>query len=372
MKRMIKAIKRFSYKSVGRWFHHSSDPEVIDLISIENARNLYRFSLIITMIEIVSVLSFTIMNHDIVTYLHQLFNVGCCIVACMIVALMSKKILIQYRKTGIISSKRLNFIVMLFYVLLSVWGTYVDVWHYQKNEQMLTFYIVQFCFLCFIVMLPKAGCILIVLSFSFLYYRLFRIDGAVGIQPQNYIIFMLIAIMGNAIQYTILKETEKNKVKIFALNQILQKEAKIDDLTQIKNRNALNSDMEKYIGQSIYVIMADIDYFKRYNDTYGHIVGDQVLSKVAASIQETFQSADAYRYGGDEFLIILTNYSKEKFESGIGRWKEAISKIRVPGVTLSIACSSGYANGRPRDLEELKEIVNRADEWLYNAKKDRK
>ena len=341
MKRMIKAIKRFSYKSVGRWFHHSSDPKVIDLISIENARNLYRFSLIITMIEIVSVLSFTIMNHDIVTYLHQLFNVGCCIVACMIVALMSKKILIQYKKTGIISSKKLNFIVMIFYVLLSVWGTYVDVWHYQKNEQMLTFYIVQFCFLCFIVMLPKAGCVLVVLSFSFLYYSLFRVDGATGIQPQNYIIFMLIAIMGNAIQYTILKETEKNKVKILALNQILQKEAKID-------------------------------YFKRYNDTYGHIIGDQVLSQVAASIQEAFQNADAYRYGGDEFLIILTNYSKEEYESGIGRWKEAVSKIRVPGVTISIACSSGYANGMPRDLEELKEIVNRADEWLYNAKKDRK
>ena len=105
----------------------------------------------------------------------------------------------------------------------------------------------------------------------------------------------------------------------------------------------------------------------------GHHYGDKILVLIAARIKKCLRRTDVIsRFGGDEFLIILTNYSKEEYESGIGRWKEAISKIRVPGVTLSIACSSGYANGRPRDLEELKEIVNRADEWLYNAKKDRK
>lgn len=367
----MKKAKEFFNKSIGRWFRNASDSRVGDLICIENMRSLYRFSIIVILIEMISILSFFLLHWNTPNFWKTLFNVVCCVIVCAVVAVLAKGIMIQYRKNGKISSRLSNSVVTFFYLLLSVWGAFVDLAHYKNGEQMLTFYIVQFCFLCFVVMMPKLGGILVILSFSFFYFLLYQVDGAAGIQPQNYIIFLLIAIWGNAIQYTILQEAEKNKVEILELNKILQEEAIIDDLTKLKNRNGLNRDMEKYIGQSVYVIMADIDYFKKYNDTYGHLVGDQVLNLVAASAKKTFFGGEAYRYGGDEFLIVLPNCTKEDYEERMREWKKAIRAIQINPVTIPIECSNGSGSGCPKNTDEFKDIIKKADDRLYDAKKAR-
>ena len=207
------------------------------------------------------------------------------------------------------------------------------------------------------------------LSFSALYLCTYFVDGAVNMQPQNYICFAIIATFGNLIQHMTLQDSEKYKADILELNLILQQEATVDDLTQLKNRKALRSDFDKHIGRINHVVMADIDRFKSYNDTYGHVVGDKVLRMVAAATMKAFSGGETYRYGGDEFLIVLADCTDEEFSGRIAKWKEELQAIQIPQVTPSITCSYGYERCWLNSTEDLRIAIKRADEKLYLAKK---
>ena len=361
----------FFCNQIKRVFQNITDQRVVDLINIRNIRNVYTFSVIVCVFDVISLILFTVMNRARPGVWQIFLNVSCCIVACGVVAFLSRGMIRKYNQDGIISNCKSNALVTSFYVLLSAWGILVDTPHYSAGEQMLTFYIVQFCFVCFVVMRPAIGCVLITLSFSSLYLCLYLIDGAVGIQPQNYIIFVITAALGNSLQHMMLQESEKHKVDILELNQLLQQEASVDDLTKLKNRKSLRNDFGKHIGHYVHVVMADVDHFKSYNDTYGHVVGDQVLRRVASVTMELFRDGDAYRYGGDEFLIVLSDHAEAEFKERIAAWTAAIQSIQIPGISLSITCSYGYDHRLLATAEDLRSAIQLADERLYAVKKAR-
>ena len=356
---------------IARWFEGTSDKKIVDAINIENTQSMYRFSVIVAVIETISMIMYGIANMGNPNLVMKLMHVAICVVVCLIVAAMSHKARTEYRRSGTVSNLRSTIMVNVFYIVLSVWGAYGDIEHYAAGEQMLTFYIVQFCFLCLIVMTPKIGIILISISFAFLYAGMHFVDGAVKMEPPNYFIFWIIAICGNAIQYTLLRDAEENKIELTELNGFLQKEAAVDDLTGLSNRYALTRDQESFIGKSVYVTMADIDYFKRYNDTYGHLIGDKVLELVAACIKESFGDGYAYRFGGDEFLFVLTGCSHREYEDRIAKWKESVKMITIPDVSTIITCSSGCGYGVPRNKDDFQKIIKEADDRLYDVKKAR-
>lgn len=155
------------------------------------------------------------------------------------------------------------------------------------------------------------------------------------------------------------------------LNQLLQQEATIDDLTQLKNRKALRDDFSKVNGKTVSVMMTDIDYFKSYNDTYGHVIGDEVLRLVALATMEAFQSGEIYRYGGDEFLVIVPNCTEEAFENKKQKWQEAVEAIQIPNVSHTISCSCGCERCEIRSADDLKKAIKIADGRLYQVKKSR-
>jgi diguanylate cyclase (GGDEF)-like protein len=349
-------------------FRKVTDHRIVTAVNIDNLKNLYRFSLIAIVLEIFSLFLYMISNVNSSGYLHTILNVGCCIAACFAMILLSRKLIKEYERTGIISDTTVTVLVFLFYILLSMWGVFTDSAHYRNGEQMLTFYIVQFCFVSFIVMKPKIGSLFIALSFCIFYFNLYLIDGAAGIQPQNFLVFMVIAVLGNAIKYSILVDSEKNQIRIKELNDILQQEAVIDDLTKIKNRRALNTDINEYIGKNVCMIMADVDHFKRYNDTYGHQTGDQVLIQVADVTKNSFANGKVYRYGGDEFLIILNACADDECRNTLQAWEKAIQSIKVPGIAFRITCSSGLSCGEIESTADFADILKTADDRLYEAK----
>jgi len=163
---------------------------------------------------------------------------------------------------------------------------------------------------------------------------------------------------------------------LVAANASLNRLARSDALTGLSNRLAMGEDMramqsrfERY-GQGFGVAMLDIDHFKAYNDDYGHQAGDRLLSGVGAAIAAEIRPGDlAYRYGGEEFLIVYPNQTIATTAIAVHRIRRRVETIAAPdnrpGTTT---VSAGIAEARPPDRFE--EIVGRADRALYQAKHD--
>lgn len=352
-------------------FSNVGDRRLIDAVNLRNLRSAHIFSALVVIFDTVSLALFVVTNRNEPNFLRTFINVVLCIVCCAAVAALSRLMLNDYKKKGAVSNLGANALITFFYIVMSAWGISVDVGHYAAGEQMLTYYIVQFCFICFIVMRPKLGALLIALSYSCFYLCLYMVDGASSVQPQNYIVFALIATFGNVIQHMMLKNSEQSKIDILDLNSILEKEASIDDLTGLKNRKALRLGFDKYVGRTVSVIMADIDQFKIYNDSYGHLVGDEVLKHSAAAAADCFAGCDIYRYGGDEFLILVADRTGSEVDQMISDWLLELKSIRIMNVEHPITASYGCNRQMLHNSEELRNSIKTADSRLYEAKKVR-
>lgn len=158
-----------------------------------------------------------------------------------------------------------------------------------------------------------------------------------------------------------------------------------DELTGIFGRRALMQ-ASTGLGRSYTIAMSDVDHFKKFNDTYGHYIGDEVLKIVAAKLDEIGGGGKAYRYGGEEFTLIFANKTPEQAIPYIQKVREEIAnytmKIRdkdrknqtaesrgeaemVP--IVSVTCSFGVAQNI-HETESFDKVMKRADEALYLAK----
>ncbi len=138
-----------------------------------------------------------------------------------------------------------------------------------------------------------------------------------------------------------------------------------DHLTGALNRKALERDLKNLNGYS--VIFIDIDDFKAINDKFGHKVGDEILKKLSVILRSSLRSMDrVYRYGGDEFVILLPKTDLETAEEIAKRLKKASSDISINGIPLSI--STGVASSS----EGTGRIVSKADERMYKEKREKR
>lgn len=154
----------------------------------------------------------------------------------------------------------------------------------------------------------------------------------------------------------------------------------LDPLTGIGNRNRMLEDSKTYIADSvannttIAVGLIDVDYFKECNDTFGHLEGDDCLKKVAAVIKDAVgDDGSVYRYGGDEFLLLLPKVDDDGLKS-LGRTiKEKLSKARIPNGNSSISpfvtVSQGYTRAYPEEGDTIETLVDLADKVLYTVKR---
>jgi diguanylate cyclase len=160
----------------------------------------------------------------------------------------------------------------------------------------------------------------------------------------------------------------------------VRKEAMTDGLTGLSNRKAFDQYMNNYVAgcdendKTLTLLMLDIDHFKKFNDTYGHQVGDQVLRLVSRSLTDGIKGKDfAARYGGEEFAIILP---ETDINAGIAvgnALRRAVESKEVVNRTTNkklgkITMSVGVAQYRKGEVVE--ELIERADVALYTAKKN--
>lgn len=177
-------------------------------------------------------------------------------------------------------------------------------------------------------------------------------------------------------------ELKKAESKIAHLTAELEKsiaESITDSLTQVMNRKGLIDDLENIIeiGQtkklSTVLMMIDADNFKSLNDTYGHVAGDKVLYFMGQSIKSIIRTGDqVYRYGGEEFAVILNRCEDDQAFSIADKIRSKIehSHLIYSGKTIQITVSIGVTIHHIQD--SVDDFIARADAALYQAKQNGK
>jgi diguanylate cyclase (GGDEF)-like protein/PAS domain S-box-containing protein len=154
----------------------------------------------------------------------------------------------------------------------------------------------------------------------------------------------------------------------------------IDDLTQLYNSryfyHQLKMEMDRAdrYGHPLTLLLLDLDDFKQFNDAYGHIEGDQVLMRLGQVVKRCLRQTDsAYRYGGEEFTILLPETKDRGCVMTAERirteFKKEIFSV-VPGQDVHLTVSIGLAQYKPR--EDMKAFVQRVDRLMYTSKKNGK
>lgn len=174
-------------------------------------------------------------------------------------------------------------------------------------------------------------------------------------------------------------EAIKNKHALEAAYKKLEKMSSMDGLTHISSRRDFENrflsmiDTAKKEGQTVLVFMMDIDYFKIYNDTYGHLEGDEVLKKVAVIFRDKLEAVKglAARFGGEEFIGACTGLSMEEGRGLAEEIAQAILALQIENrntelkfVTVSIGVSLGVEVNK----EDRSKMMKLADIALYEAK----
>ncbi|BBR56221.1 Probable diguanylate cyclase YcdT [Pseudomonas putida] len=161
-----------------------------------------------------------------------------------------------------------------------------------------------------------------------------------------------------------------------------------DELTGLPGRRALNERMQR-LGRNYVIAMTDVDHFKKFNDTHGHDVGDQVLRLVASRLGRVTGGGRAYRYGGEEFALVFAGKTVEECTPHLEAVREMIANYAIQlrdqnsrpqddstgrqrraggaGSTVSVTISIGVAE-RQVDHRSPDEVLKSADEALYSAK----
>jgi adenylate cyclase len=162
-------------------------------------------------------------------------------------------------------------------------------------------------------------------------------------------------------------------------NSELQRQASLDGLTQVANRRYFNEHIEQQwyrqveTKQPLSVILCDVDHFKLYNDTYGHLAGDACLQQVAKALGHAVRSNDLVaRYGGEEFVIVLPNTNNETALQIADRINSQVRDLHIAHAKSSasdrVTLSCGVATTIPNFTSSSPSLIATADEALYEAK----
>jgi diguanylate cyclase (GGDEF)-like protein len=179
-----------------------------------------------------------------------------------------------------------------------------------------------------------------------------------------------------------ISERKKNEQELVRLHRELEELSFKDDLTDIPNRRMFNTVMEREWArarrehQPLSLILMDIDYFKQYNDRYGHLQGDECLKRVAQALSAAaIRSTDfVARFGGEEFVLVLPNTDAKSVAILAEKCLALVRELQIPHdkseVSRLLTVSLGVGTMVPSlDVEPI-EFIERVDRLLYRAKQN--
>lgn len=219
------------------------------------------------------------------------------------------------------------------------------------------------------------------------YFPVYNFDLILRFVPSYITTYLLAFFMEKSRSITHARLTEANREQQALIGELegarndLRELAIKDELTGLYNRRYFNeifflvSRRSRRLGDVCAALMIDIDFFKKYNDRYGHLAGDDVLKQfsgiMTASIRR--ETDFVFRYGGEEFIIILTKTNRETAEEIAGRVFRGLEQARIEHAdspTGLLTASIGIALNGPERMRAEDDLVRQADRALYRAKKE--
>jgi diguanylate cyclase (GGDEF)-like protein len=176
------------------------------------------------------------------------------------------------------------------------------------------------------------------------------------------------------------EELSRLRLALETANQRLKRLVAVDGLTGIANRRHFDRALERELRrtrreqQPLSLIFLDLDEFKRFNDTYGHARGDEVLRNVAHTLDETFRRGGdlVARYGGEEFAVVLPGVDGRRAALYAERLRRRIWRLSIPygasQVTDRVTISGGVATATSISITSASDLLLAADRALYRAK----
>ncbi len=192
-------------------------------------------------------------------------------------------------------------------------------------------------------------------------------------------------LIGEMVSETLLNVNNRRSLlllqkELIQANQALEKQVNLDGLTGIANRRRFDETLTRewtnaeQQNRLVSLIIIDVDFFKLYNDSYGHLSGDTALRKIARAIdtEARLHEGLAARYGGEEFAVILAGHSEQACRGLAKQLLRTIDRLAIPFDTSSIAptvtVSLGCASAHLPAQDSIRSLIKRADDALYHAK----
>ena len=175
-------------------------------------------------------------------------------------------------------------------------------------------------------------------------------------------------------------ELQESEKKLNKLNESLEKLAVQDGMTGIANRRAFDTRLEyewnrcQREKQPLSLIMIDVDFFKQYNDHYGHLAGDDCLKMIAKALSSIVKRETDFcaRFGGEEFVLLLPNTALTPAMQIAEDYREKINQLEIShessAAGSSISISAGVSSTLPADDKSALTLIEKADQALYQAK----
>ena len=350
MVKILEKLKHLFFPKVNADVQHDMD--------VESIRNIKHVSSVAAVFEIITLSLYipTIKQFDHASFVN-IFSVLYCIFVGTVGWLLSVIFLKKKSFNHILASVFL----FLFFAGLASWAVWNGYREYNRGGQMITFFAVILILVCFVPLKPLSSIVMTAGIYYGLLTALKTIDGAAGIHKLNYAVLSLVSLLGMIVRYHSQIRASDRAVRLQKHNEELEYNNCHDALTGLRNRYALNDDVEKFAGQKLTAFMIDVNYFKEINDKYGHGVGDEVLKETARNIEKIFPGSLCYRYGGDEFLVLDVGCKNEKR----GSYSFSTPIVQDGNVVFSI----GYVEGSPNNSDELFVLFCEADVNLYEMKR---
>ena len=252
-------------------------------------------------------------------------------------------------------------VTMLFaFTMVSMWGMAEA--GVAPVQQLLICASLQFLVAGLLVLCPIVSLLYFGITFSLFGLMMFSFGEIEFVDKGDLFYLAMLDVVVSWIVYGLfIRATERER--------IIVDKSRRDELTGAKNRHYLRDDFADYVGHDLFVMLCDIDNFKRYNDTYGHDTGDLLLREYFFALRDAFGDPYTYRYGGDEFLIVSPDLDDAGLERCFRIIETQVAKINVEDEVGMVKFSGGYVRSVAHDDSEFRAMLHKADDKLYEAKR---